>query len=49
MFDSLAICVDGKRAWDTTASIRWHFTDTGETYIAGLTDQPDPALPIVTP
>jgi linear primary-alkylsulfatase len=32
LFDSLAIRVDGKRAWDTTASIRWHFTDSGETY-----------------
>jgi alkyl sulfatase BDS1-like metallo-beta-lactamase superfamily hydrolase len=103
LFDSLAIRIDGKRAWDTAASIRWHFTDTGETYrmelsngvlihhptartepadltvtltrpqllamlggagtngvqfdgdpktfttIAGLTDQPDPAFPIVTP
>jgi alkyl sulfatase BDS1-like metallo-beta-lactamase superfamily hydrolase len=103
LFDSLAIRIDGKRAWDTTASIRWHFTDTGETYrmelsngalihystsrtepadlvvtltrpqllamlggagtdgvqfdgdpksfaaITGLTDQPDPAFPIVTP
>jgi len=103
LFDSLAILIDGKRAWDTAASIRWHFTDTGETYrmelsngalihhptthsdpadlvvtltrpqllamlggagtdgvqfegdpktfatIAGLTDEPDPAFPIVTP
>jgi alkyl sulfatase BDS1-like metallo-beta-lactamase superfamily hydrolase len=32
LFDSLAIRIDGKRAWDTTASIRWHFTDTGEAY-----------------
>jgi alkyl sulfatase BDS1-like metallo-beta-lactamase superfamily hydrolase len=32
LFDSLAIRIDGKRAWDTSASIRWHFTDTGETY-----------------
>jgi alkyl sulfatase BDS1-like metallo-beta-lactamase superfamily hydrolase len=32
LFDSLAIRIDGKRAWDTTATIRWHFTDTGETY-----------------
>jgi alkyl sulfatase BDS1-like metallo-beta-lactamase superfamily hydrolase len=32
LFDSLAIRIDGKRAWDTTASIRWNFTDTGETY-----------------
>ena len=32
LFDSLAIRIDGKRAWDSTASIRWHFTDTDETY-----------------
>jgi alkyl sulfatase BDS1-like metallo-beta-lactamase superfamily hydrolase len=32
LFDSLAIRIDGKRAWDATASIRWHFTDTDETY-----------------
>jgi alkyl sulfatase BDS1-like metallo-beta-lactamase superfamily hydrolase len=32
LFDSLAIRIDGKRAWDTTGSIRWHFTDTGDTY-----------------
>lgn len=32
LFDSLAIRIDGKRAWDTIASVRWHFTDTGETY-----------------
>jgi len=32
LFDSLAIRVDGKRAGDTTASIHWHFTDSGEAY-----------------
>lgn len=32
LFDSLAIRIDGERAWDTSASIRWHFTDTGESY-----------------
>jgi alkyl sulfatase BDS1-like metallo-beta-lactamase superfamily hydrolase len=32
LFDSLAIRIDGKRAWDTTASIRWHITDTGEVH-----------------
>src|SRR5262249_46036864 len=32
LFDSVAIRIDGKRAWDTTASIRWHFTDRNETY-----------------
>jgi alkyl sulfatase BDS1-like metallo-beta-lactamase superfamily hydrolase len=103
LFDSLAIRIDGKRAWDTATSVRWQFTDTGETYrmelsngalihhpttrtepadlvvtltrpqllamlggagtdgvqfdgdpkvlatITALTDQPDPAFPIVTP
>ena len=103
LFDSLAIRIDGKRAWDTHVSIRWQFTDTGETYrmelsngalihhptsrtepadltvtltrqqllamlsdagtggvqfdgdpkifttITGLTDEPDPVFPIVTP
>ncbi|MET8149624.1 alkyl/aryl-sulfatase [Actinoplanes sp. NPDC049668] len=32
LFDSLAIRIDGKRAWDTSASIRWHFSDSGDTY-----------------
>jgi alkyl sulfatase BDS1-like metallo-beta-lactamase superfamily hydrolase len=32
LFDSLAIRIDGKRAWDTTASIRWHFTDFDQIY-----------------
>jgi alkyl sulfatase BDS1-like metallo-beta-lactamase superfamily hydrolase len=32
LFDSLAIRIDGKRAWGTSLSIRWHFTDSGETY-----------------
>ena len=32
LFDSLAIRIDGKRAWDTSTSIRWHFTDSGETF-----------------
>jgi alkyl sulfatase BDS1-like metallo-beta-lactamase superfamily hydrolase len=32
LFDSLAIRIDGERAWDTTASIRWQFSDTGATY-----------------
>jgi alkyl sulfatase BDS1-like metallo-beta-lactamase superfamily hydrolase len=103
LFDSRAIRIYGKRAWDTTASIRWHFAESGEIYrmelsngalihhptsrtepadlvvtltrpqllamlsgagtggvqfdgdpkifatIAGLTDQPDPKFPIVTP
>jgi alkyl sulfatase BDS1-like metallo-beta-lactamase superfamily hydrolase len=32
LFDSLAIRIDGKRAWDTRLSVRWHFTDSGESY-----------------
>lgn len=52
LFDTIAIRIDGKRAWDTTASIRWHFTDTGEDYrmelsngalIHHLTRREDPA------
>ncbi|WP_433508501.1 alkyl sulfatase dimerization domain-containing protein [Pseudonocardia halophobica] len=38
LFDSLAIRIDGKRAWDATASVRWHFTDTGETYRMDLSN-----------
>ena len=38
LFDSLAIRIDGKRAWDTTASIRWHFTDSAETYRMDLSN-----------
>jgi len=103
IFDSLAIRIDGPRAWDVSASIRWHFTDTDEIYrmelsngvlihyptrrtdpadlvvtltrsqlpglftgaggdelrldgdettidrIVGLTDEPNPSFPIVTP
>jgi len=57
LFDSLAIRIDGKRAWDTTASIRWHFTDTGEAYRMELsngvlihhpTSREDPADLVVT-
>ena len=32
LFDSLAIRIDGRRAWDTSLSIRWQLTDSGETY-----------------
>ncbi len=32
LFDSIAIRIDAARAWDTTASIRWQFTDPDETY-----------------
>jgi alkyl sulfatase BDS1-like metallo-beta-lactamase superfamily hydrolase len=31
-FAAQAIRIDGRRAWETAASIRWHFTDTGQTY-----------------
>jgi linear primary-alkylsulfatase len=57
LFDSLAIRIDGKRAWDTTASIRWHFTDSNETYRMELsngalihypTSREDPADLVVT-
>lgn len=32
VFDSIAIRIDGPKAWDTTISIRWHFTDVDEIY-----------------
>jgi alkyl sulfatase BDS1-like metallo-beta-lactamase superfamily hydrolase len=57
LFDSLAIRIDGTRAWDTSASIRWHFTDTDETYRMELsngvlihypTHRTDPADLVVT-
>jgi alkyl sulfatase BDS1-like metallo-beta-lactamase superfamily hydrolase len=32
IFDSIAIRIDGPRAWDAAATIRWHFTDMDETY-----------------
>jgi alkyl sulfatase BDS1-like metallo-beta-lactamase superfamily hydrolase len=32
LFDSVAIRIDGKRAWDAKSSIRWQFTDTNEHY-----------------
>ncbi|HEY5847144.1 MAG TPA: alkyl sulfatase dimerization domain-containing protein [Nakamurella sp.] len=36
LFDSLAIRIDGERAWDTRLSVRWHITesgtDSGDTY-----------------
>ncbi|WTX26893.1 MBL fold metallo-hydrolase [Streptomyces sp. NBC_00656] len=31
-FDSLAIRVDGPKAWDRTLTLHWHFTDLGESY-----------------
>ena len=32
LFDSIAIRINGPRAWDTRLSINWKLTDTGETY-----------------
>lgn len=32
LFDSLGIRINGEAAWDAKLSIRWDFTDTGETY-----------------
>ncbi|MGA9871328.1 MAG: alkyl sulfatase dimerization domain-containing protein, partial [Rhodococcus sp. (in: high G+C Gram-positive bacteria)] len=32
VFDSLAIRIDGPRAWDVKATVRWVFTDLDETY-----------------
>ncbi|ORM34936.1 alkyl sulfatase dimerization domain-containing protein [Williamsia sp. 1135] len=57
VFDSLAIRIDGPRAWDATASVRWHFTDSDETYRMELsngvlihypTQRTDPADLVVT-
>ncbi|CAM3221514.1 alkyl sulfatase BDS1-like metallo-beta-lactamase superfamily hydrolase [Williamsia muralis] len=57
VFDSIAIRIDGPRAWDTSASIRWHFTDVDETYRMELsngvlihypTKRADPADLLVT-
>ncbi|ROZ89197.1 alkyl/aryl-sulfatase [Gordonia sp. OPL2] len=57
IFDSLAIRIDGPRAWDVTASIRWHFTDSSEVYRMELsngvlvhypTRRSDPADLVVT-
>jgi len=32
LFDSVAIRIDGPRAWNQRLSIAWHFTDTHENY-----------------
>jgi len=57
LFDSIAIRIDGPRAWDTKASVRWHFTDSDETYRMELsngvlihhpTRREDPADLVVT-
>jgi alkyl sulfatase BDS1-like metallo-beta-lactamase superfamily hydrolase len=36
LFDSVAIMVDGPRAWALTLSIDWVFTDLGHTYRTSL-------------
>ncbi len=36
LFDSVAIRVDGPRAWSQRVSIDWEFTDTGDHYHAAL-------------
>jgi alkyl sulfatase BDS1-like metallo-beta-lactamase superfamily hydrolase len=57
LFDSLAIRIDGERAWDTRVSIRWHFSDSGDVYRMELsngvlihhpTAKQDPADLVVT-
>lgn len=57
VFDSLAIQINGPKAWDTAASIRWHFTDVDRTYRMELsngvlihypTRRSDPADLVVT-
>ncbi|MFW0783130.1 alkyl sulfatase dimerization domain-containing protein [Gordonia sp. CPCC 206044] len=57
VFDSLAIRIDGPRAWDATTSIRWQFSDVSETYRMELsngvlihypTNRSDPADLVVT-
>ena len=57
LFDSIAIRINGPKAWDTKASIRWHFTDTDEVYRMELsngvlihhpTKRKDPADLVVT-
>ena len=32
LFDTIAVRIDGERAWDKAASVRWQFTDSGENY-----------------
>jgi alkyl sulfatase BDS1-like metallo-beta-lactamase superfamily hydrolase len=57
VFDSLAIRIDGPRAWDTNVSVRWQFTDPDETYRMELsngvlvhypTQRSDPADLVIT-
>ena len=57
VFDSIAIRINGPRAWDESASIRWQFTDVDQTYRMELsngvlihypTRRADPADLVVT-
>ena len=38
LFDTIAIRIDGPRAADTTVSIMWKFTDSGENYLMELSN-----------
>ncbi len=38
VFDSLAIRIDGPKAWDKTFAIDWHFTDVGERWRTTLSN-----------
>jgi alkyl sulfatase BDS1-like metallo-beta-lactamase superfamily hydrolase len=38
VFDSIAIRIDGPRAWDQTFAIDWHFTDLGERWRTTLSN-----------
>jgi alkyl sulfatase BDS1-like metallo-beta-lactamase superfamily hydrolase len=57
LFDSIAIRINGPKAWDTNVSVRWRFTDTNEVYRMELsngalihhpTKREDPADLVVT-
>ena len=36
VFDSIAVRIDGPRAWDTKLTLSWVFTDLEETYVTEL-------------
>ena len=38
LFDSVAIRVNGPKAWSETMTIDWHFTDLGERYRMSLSN-----------
>ena len=44
LFDTLALRVDGPRAWDTRLVIDWEITDQGQTHRMAL-ERPGPDLP----